>query len=93
MALGIMDLDIHVDRWLEARSEELNLLRLHEGARPGQQGLESVLVIFDSPWAFARGKLAQGIGSKGRPEAEIQELGEAALGWVTSSCWTCTNHI
>ena len=47
--LGIMDLDIHVDRWLEAHSEELNLLCHHEGARPGQQGLESVLVIFNGP--------------------------------------------
>lgn len=80
--LWVLHLDIEAERLQQAHREELDLLRLGEGASqpaPSRQQLqEAFLVLRHAASLAARRELAEWIGSERRHLAHIEELGEMA---------------
>jgi hypothetical protein len=76
-----VDLDVEAERRLQSRREQLHLLRLGKSTRARQAGFKALLVLVDRSSALAGRQLAERIRSQRRPEAQIEELGEAAPWW------------
>jgi hypothetical protein len=79
--LGVVDLDVEAEWRLEPGREGLDALGLCQRADAGQQGLEPILILGDGAGPLACHEFGQRTGTDWRPEAEVQKLGEAALGW------------
>jgi hypothetical protein len=69
--LRIVDLDVEAERGLETGGEELDPLFLVQVAHVRKEHLKAILVLLDSARAFARCQLAEGVGTKRWPVAEM----------------------
>jgi hypothetical protein len=70
--LGVVDLDVEVERRLEACSEELDTLCLREMARGWQEGLKAVLVVHHQACSAACSKLAERVSTQGGPKRRFR---------------------
>ena len=77
MRLGVVNLDVEAEWWLEPGHEGLYPLRLRQHAHARQQGLKPVLILRYRVGSLARHEFAQRIGTDRRPEAKVQKLAEA----------------
>jgi hypothetical protein len=66
-----VDLDIEAERGLETGGEELDLLFLVRAACARKESLEAILVLLDDARSLARHQLAEGVGTKRWPIAEM----------------------
>jgi hypothetical protein len=66
-----VDLDVEAERGLKAGGEELDPLFLIQAAHVRKERLKAILVLLDSACALACFQLAEGVGTKRWPVAEM----------------------